>query len=347
LRRVSELGERARKWAEERGDTLSLRILQFELLRPEMLQSTAVIAATLCTWFVRIGVVYAWLAVTLSLFEATRGYTGKLATLVLSPVSDLASRLAATLPVMVVAIVAAIATWVVVRFVGLLFASVARRETHLAWVPSELALPTSVLLRVAIVVSAMAFVAPAVTGAPEGSVARTGMLALLAIALAAVPVLASAIVGAVYLFGRRLPVGMQISVGDQRGRLLQVTFLELKLVTERGDDLHIPSLYLLRAPVTVLGSTASGRLTLTVETDKPTSEVTLLILDVAAKFASNSQLSLVAFDGSRRQFELRGSFHSSVASALLTTLFEELSATGIRVTSGRSETALGEAGSHA
>lgn len=338
LRRVGELGERARKWAEERGDTLTLRVLQFELVRPEMVQSTAVIAVTLCTWFVRVGVVYAWLAVTLSLFEVTRGYTGKLANLVLSPVSDLASRLALTLPVLVVAIVAAIATWVVVRFVGLLFASVARRETHLAWVAPELAMPTSVLLRVAIVVSALAFVAPAVTGSPEGSVARTGMMALLAFALAAVPVLASATVGAVYLFGRRLPIGMYISVGNQRGRLQHVTFLELRLLTERGDELHVPSLYLLRAPLTVLGSTAIGCVTLTIESDKPTAEVKQMIAEVAAKVTLDSRVTLVSFEAHQRRFEVRGRLLPATGSTLLSTLVEELVALGLNVTSGHGET---------
>ncbi len=335
LRQVSVLGDRARKWAEERGDTLTLRILQFELIRPEMVQSAAVISVTLGTWVVRLGVVYAWLAVALSLFEATRGYTGKLATVVLTPVSDLASRLASILPVIVVAIVAAIATWIVVRFVGLLFASVARRETQLAWVPADLATPTSVVLRVAIVLSALAFVAPAVTGAPDGSVARTALLALLAFALAAVPVLASAGVGAVHLFGHRFPPGVNLQVGEFQGRLLNMTFLELRLMTELGDEVRIPSLHLLRTPVTVVGEAGWTHISLTVESDTSTSELTRLILECAAPHTSRAEVQLVAFDGSRRQFHVKGKQENASGAGLLTSLVDALGAAGLRVTSGQ------------
>ncbi len=341
LRQISVLGDRARKWAEERGDTLSLRILQFELIRPEMVQSAAVISVTLGTWIVRLGVVYAWLAVALSLFEATRGYTGKLATVVLTPVSDLASRLASILPVIIVAIVAAIATWVVVRFVGLLFASVARRETQLAWVPADLATPTSVVLRVAIVLSALAFVAPAVTGAPDGSVARTALLALLAFALAAVPVLASAGVGAVHLFGHRFPPGVHVQVGEFRGRLINMTFLELRLMTELGDEVRIPSLHLLRAPVTIVNQAGWTHISLTVESEMSTLELTRLILECAAPRTSRTEVQLVAFDGSRRQFHVKGKPMVAAEPGVLTPLVDDLGAAGLRITSGQCLNATG------
>ncbi len=343
LRRIGELGARARTWAEERGDTLTLRILQFELVRPEMVQSTAVIAVTLFSWLIRLAVAYAWLALTLSMFDATRGYTGKLATLVLSPVSDLATRLASTLPVMVVASVAAIATWVVVRFVDVLFASVARRETQLAWVPADLAAPTSILLRVAIVVSALAFVAPAVTGASDGSVARTGMLALLAFALAAVPVLASATVGAVYLFGRRLHPGVLLRIGDKRGRLQQLGFLELRLLTARGEDVHVPSLHLLRTPLTVLDDASPVRVTVELTSDQPTRTLVELLDLAASRLMVARDVGLVSFDETARRFQLRGTLTATSGSELLTSIVDQLTASGVHVRQGSVESLMDDA----
>ena len=72
--------------------------------------------------------------------------------------------------------IAALAVFVLVRFVGLFFVSVARGETPLPWLPADLAAPTSVLLRSAIVVAALVFAAPVVTGDANLCSAETGAL---------------------------------------------------------------------------------------------------------------------------------------------------------------------------
>lgn len=338
VRRIGELGARACKWAEERGDVLTLRILQFELLRSEMVQSAAVVGITVAAWVARIGVVYAWLAVALSLFEETRGYTGKLASFVLAPISELASRLASTLPVLVVACVAAIATWIVVRFIDLLFASVARRETQLAWVPPELALPTSVLLRLAVVVGALAFAAPTVTGDPNGALARTGMLALFAFGLSSVPILASALVGAAHLFGRRVPLGVYVEVGGRRGKLLQMTFLELRMLAQNGDEVRVPSLCLVRSPLVVLGRAPASRVTLMLETQEPTAALTSRLVDIADQVGAHPSATLVALRGDVREFHVQARIDGDGASdKLLRSLVEALQQAGVRVVEGHSE----------
>lgn len=338
LRRLGELGERARTWAEERGDTLALRILQVELLRPEMAQSAAVVGITLGTWIARIGVVYTWLALALSLFDATRGYTGRLASWVISPISDLASRIASTLPVLVVACVAAIATWVVVRFVGVFFASVARRETHLAWVAPDLAIPTSVLLRVGIVIAALVFASPAVTGDRDNALAQSGRLALIALGLAAVPLLASALVGAVHLFGHRIPLGVYVQLGDVRGRLMQVTFLELRVQSDAGEEIRVPSLYLVRSPLTILGSAPFCRVTLMLESDKPVAELSAKLTEMANRTGSSAVTSLLSIAASHKEFQVRARVNQFQAARFLASVVEDLTAEGTAVVSGRSET---------
>ena len=116
--------------------------------------------------------------VVLSLFEATRGYTQKMTGVVVAPLSQLMTRLATALPLLVVAALAAVSVFVLVRFVGLFFASVARGETPLGWLPADLAAPTSVLLRSGIVIAALVFLAPIVTGDADGVVTRVGIIAI-------------------------------------------------------------------------------------------------------------------------------------------------------------------------
>jgi small-conductance mechanosensitive channel len=339
VRRLGELGEKARRWAEERGDTLALRILQFELLRPEMAQSAAVVSITLATWVARVSVVYTWLAIALSLFEETRGYTGRLANWVISPISDLASRVASTLPVLVVAFIATIATWIVVRFVGVLFTSVARRETQLAWVPPDLAMPTSILLRTAIVIAALVVVFPVVTGDQNSALARSGILALLALGLASVPILASAAVGAVYLFGHRIPVGQYVQVGDLRGRVQQVTFLELRIHSEH-EEIRVPSLYLLRSPLIVIGSTPRYRVTLVIDSERPIAELTAQLVEIANRAGSEAAANLTSITGSLKEFQIRARFGPHQVNRLLSYVVEELDAAGVKVVSGRCDAEL-------
>ena len=148
IRKLGEFAERARNWFDARHDRdLSLRFQGIEFVRPAMLRSTGVLALSTLKWLAQFGVAYTWLVVVLSLFESTRGYTQKLTGFVLAPLSQLMARLATALPLLVVAALAALAVFVLVRFVGLFFASVARGETPLGWLPNDLAAPTSVLLR--------------------------------------------------------------------------------------------------------------------------------------------------------------------------------------------------------
>jgi small-conductance mechanosensitive channel len=256
IKRLANLAERARCWLEEHGDrNLAISVKSIELVRPAVVKSTAVIALGLTRWLGQFGILYAWLVVVLSLFETTRGYTERLTGFVLSPLSLLLGRSLAALPLLVVAGFAAIAIFVLVRFTGLFLASVARRETHLAWLPSDLAGPASVLLRIAIVVGALVFAAPIVTGSSDDSLGRTGTIVLWALGIAATPLLATGLLGAAILFDRRLGIGDHVRVRGELGRIIGINLLELRLLSPTGSEWRVPHLLLLTSPLERLGAT--------------------------------------------------------------------------------------------
>ncbi len=159
--KLGEFAESAREFLDKRPDReLSIKVQKIEVMRPATLRSSAVMALSLGKWLGQAAIAYAWLVVALSLFEATRNYTQRLTGFVLGPVSQLMERVAMALPLLVVAGLAGMAVFVLVRFVGLFFASVSRGETPLPWLPADLAAPTSVLLRSGIVVAALVFAGP-------------------------------------------------------------------------------------------------------------------------------------------------------------------------------------------
>jgi hypothetical protein len=232
---------------------LAVRVKRVEILRPATLRNSALVGLEIAKWLGQFGIFYAWLVAVLSLFESTRGYTEQLTGFVVTPFSELMGRLARALPVLLVALIAGLAVFVLVRFVGLFFASVARHETTLAWLPPDLAAPTSVLLRFAIVLAAIVFAAPVVTGDSDGAFGRTGIVILVALGLAATPLLASSLLGSIVLFGRRLRVGEHAEIGANLGRISHIGLLELRLRLADETEMRIPHLLLLARPLRGLG----------------------------------------------------------------------------------------------
>jgi small-conductance mechanosensitive channel len=282
MKKIGDVADRARAYVDEHGDrVLAIRVQKIELVRPAVLKSTALVGLWLAKWFGQFGVLYAWLVIVLSLFESTRGYTERLTGFVVSPFSQFMQRLATTLPLLVVAAIAALSVFVLVRFVGLFFAGVARRETALHWLPPDLAAPTSVLLRVGIVISALVFAAPVVTGNPDGALGRAGAIALAAIGLASTPLLATGLIGTVVLFGRRLRVGEHVNFSGSAGRISSINLFEIRLEMAGRLELRIPHLALLRVPLQGLGSRPRVSVDLTVSAGCTPTRV-IPVLDQAA-----------------------------------------------------------------
>jgi hypothetical protein len=326
IRKLGDFAERARAWIEARSDKeLSLRFQGIEFVRPAMLRSTGVLALSTLKWLAQAGVGYTWLVVVLSLFESTRDYTQKLTGFVVAPLSQLTGRLATALPLLVVAALAALTVFVLVRFVGLFFASVGRGEAALGWLPADLAAPTSVLLRSGIVISALVFLAPVVTGDSDGVLGRVGVISLVALGLASTPVLASGTVGAIWLYGRRLRVGEYVELGAYRGRVSEVNLLELRLTVTDRTELRVPHLLTLVRPLRLLGARPRLTLDLYVHASSSVTEVRSLLATVAGKVGSDPSVEIVAADADAIRFriaatceslEARTGFHIAALDAL-------------------------------
>ena len=147
------------------------------------------------------------------------------------------ARIAVGLPMLVVLVIAGFAVFVLVRFVGLFFSSVGRRESVVTWIPHDLVLPVSTLVRFGIIVAALLFIVPLITGSSEGVLARSGWVVVVALGLAATPVLANGLMGTVVLFGRRLRAGQHVEIGDYRGRIAVIGLLELCLEDEDSVEI--------------------------------------------------------------------------------------------------------------
>ena len=331
IRKVGEFEETAREFVDKRPDRdLSIKVQKIEIMRPATLRSSAFMAISLGKWLGQLGIAYAWLVIALSLFDATRNYTQRLTGFVLGPVSQLMERLASTLPLLVVASIAALAVFVLVRFVGLFFASVSRGETPLPWLPPDLAAPTSVLLRSAIVVAALVFAAPIVTGDPNGALARAGAIVLIALGLASTPLLASGLVGCTVLFGRRLRLGEFAEVGGTVARIAAINLLEIRLIDAHRSELRVPHLLALFRPMRVLGMRPRLSVDVPVAASAAQDQVREILNEAGKKCGHDPKLELLAFDVDGAYYRLSALCDSLDAKRTLAeTVLSDLGAAGI------------------
>jgi small-conductance mechanosensitive channel len=300
LRKVGELSEKGRDWLDAHGErVLAVRVKQIEVVSPATVRSTAVVALSAGRWIAQGGIVYAWLVVTLSMFDATRGYTEKMTGLVIQPMSQLMGRIALSLPVIFVLLIAAFAVFVLLRFIELFLQSVERRETHLTWLSPDLAAPTSVIVRFGTVTAALLFLAPLVTGNPAGALGQAGVVMIAALGLASTPLLASALLGSVLLFGRRLRVGQHVEIGAARGRITAIDLLEVRIEGADRTELRLPHLYSLRSPLRVLGLWPRLDVLVPVAPENPQADLRELLLELARAHGREPSVELVSLDADR------------------------------------------------
>jgi hypothetical protein len=295
--RIGDLSGRARTWVKDNPDRIpALKLGRIEVVRPTAVRGAVSIALALAHRLAQFAIAYSWLIFALSRFEATRDYTDKLAGFVLTPLSQLIGRVGASLPLFVVAAIAAVALGISVRFVELFFAGIERGETHVAWVPRELARPTSFLVRAGLVLASIVLAAPLITGSDEGALSRAGFVALVALGLACTPVLACAAAGLPAAYGRRLKVGDFVEAGGRAGVVRDITLLELVLEDTLGCEVRVPQLLGLWHPTRVLGAGAMATIEIAVDSNEKPARVEEALVGAAMATCERARVDLLSLD---------------------------------------------------
>jgi hypothetical protein len=292
LKMIRDWSFRARGWVERNPHRVpAIRLKSIEVVGPPVLRNAVLVSLAVLKWVGQIGAVYLWLIVSLSLFDSTRGYTDKLTGLVLSPLSTLTARVAALLPLTVIVALGTVLLLILLRFISLFFAAVERGETKVEHLSPALAAPTSLVVRVGLVVLSLLVIAPVLTGNSDGTFSRLGQLAIAAIALGLVPLITTVLLGMRVLYVYRLTVGQWVSIGDIAGRILQLTLFDTRIWISGGVTARVPHLVLLWKTLrTSSGSTHSVRLAIATLTRL--SEVVDALAATAVRFGSDAVVNV-------------------------------------------------------
>lgn len=310
LGRASDLADRLRTWMVDNPERLAaIRLGKIEVVSAGAARGGSSIALTLGYRLSQVAIGYAWLIFGLSLFEATRGYTEKLTGLMVTPLYALAARIGSGLPVLLVAAIAVLAVSILVRFVGLFFDSVARGDTKITWLARDLARPTSTLVRFGIVVLALVLASPLITGESDGAFSRVGLVAFVAVALAATPLLASVTLGAVVIFGRRLKKGELVEFGGRAGRVQDVSLLDVRLEDAGASEISVPHLLGLFHPTRVHRHPPLASLDVVVDPKSAQTDVEKALLDAARSISSRGRVELVYLDGGGAHWRVHSATH--------------------------------------
>lgn len=331
LGRIGDLSVRARAWVRDHPDRIpALRLGRIEVVRPAAVRGSVSVALALAHRLAQFTIVYSWLIFALSRFEATRAYTDKLAGFVLTPLSALIGRVGASLPLLVVTAIAAAVLGVAVRFTGLFFAGVERGETHLSWLPRELARPTSVLARAGVVVVSIVLAAPLITGTDEGALSRAGLVALVALGISCTPLLACAAAGVPAVFGRRLRPGDFVEAGGRAGILRDMTLLEIVLEDALGCEVRVPQLLGLWHPTRVLGNGAVATLDITLDPREKPATVEEALVGAAVATCDRARVELLSLDADGARWKVTGvPKHGKGAASLAEAVAEAIAEQGL------------------
>jgi small-conductance mechanosensitive channel len=297
LQRTSDVAARMRGWLVDDPEKITaVRLGKIEFVSAGAARGTLSVALTLGYRLIQLAIAYGWLILALSLFDATRGYTQKLTGIMVTPLYALASRIGGALPLVVVAAIALVAVLVLIRFVGLFFDSVARGDTRVAWLPRDLAQPTSVVVRAGIVVIALVLASPMITGNEDGALSRVGLVALLSIALAGTPLLACWAIGIVFVFARRFRKGELVEFGGRSGRVMRIGPFELHLEDAAATEISVPLVLGLVHPTRIHRHPPLGSIDVVLDAAASQVEIEKALLEAARELSTRAKVELLYID---------------------------------------------------
>ncbi len=297
IRKIGEFTQRANDWLEDNPHRVpAIRVRSLMLLTPGAFRSVIAGAIAVGKWVGQLAIGYVWLLAALSLFDATRGYSERLNGMLLEPFVALTARVAGSLPITVVVLIAALVVAILFRVAGLFFESVRTGATTIEWLPPELARPTSTLVRVGLVLTTLVFAGPVLTGHPDGALARAGFVGVIAIGLASTPLLASGIVGLVVVYGRRYRVGEFVRVGPTKGKVVEIGLSDVTLADDDGNETRVPHLVTLSRPIEMLGFAPRVTARIVVHRRLATEELLRRLVDAAAAIGVEPRAAVEAVE---------------------------------------------------
>jgi small-conductance mechanosensitive channel len=195
----------------------------------------------LLRWLLILGLLEAYLTVTLRFFSSTREISLTVTKWVFSQVELLAKSAVDYLPNLLVVAVIAVVTNYVVRLIRLIFHQVRKGDLKIRGFYPDWAEPTDKLVRMLVLVLALIVAFPYLPGAKSPAFQGITIFVGVLLSLGSSSAVANAIAGVILTYMRSFLVGDWVQIGDTMGEVVERTLLVTRVITPKAEVITIPN----------------------------------------------------------------------------------------------------------
>ncbi len=286
----------ARSWTEKLAQGPGLRIRDLEVLSPQTVEGIFYVLVGVGSLLVQVALLYGYLVYAFSRFAFSRGWVDPLGHIVFGPLLGMGRRIGGGIPTLILLIVGFYVVRGALRLVSVYFSHVARGELASPFGAPDTAVPARTIASAAVVIIAFLTLGPLAGESGMSAFSLVAYLTIGAVALGLVPVLASAGVGMVVLFGRRIRPGEWVRIGALVGEVAEVSFVDITLVPPGSGRIRLPHLTLLFTAVQHLAGAPATHVRVPLD-PRVAAATAMALLHEAAKRIGDAEVRLDELTG--------------------------------------------------
>jgi small-conductance mechanosensitive channel len=252
---------RIRHWLSEHQDQIpTLHFRGLELISVNRVYRSADHLVSFGCFGIILLIILAAFLLIFGQFPATRSYAYQVFLWLWEPLRDIGRGVLSYLPNLFYILVIAAVTRVVLRGINFIFEQAHRGAISLEpWIHSDVARPTSQIIKAVLVIMALFFVAPLIPG--TGSTAARGISVILGlmVSFGSTSTVGNLIAGIVLTYMRPFQLGDRVKIGDTSGDVIEKTFLYTKILTIKNEEVIVPSLQALGGSMVNYSAKAAER----------------------------------------------------------------------------------------
>jgi small-conductance mechanosensitive channel len=192
-------------------------------------------------WIFILGLMQAYLTVTLGFFPYTHGISLTVSKWIFSQLAFLARSAVDYLPNLLVLTVIGLITNYGIRLLRLIFGQIEKGELKIRGFYPDWAEPTEKLIRMLVLVLALIVAFPYLPGAKSPAFQGISIFLGLLLSLGSSSAVANAIAGIILTYMRSFLVGDWVQIGDTIGQVTEKTLLVTRVLTPKAELITIPN----------------------------------------------------------------------------------------------------------
>jgi small-conductance mechanosensitive channel len=248
--------------------------------------SLFVALATVLRWVLVLGLLQAYLTLTMSFFPYTRSLSLAVTGWLVSTLTSLANSALEYLPnLIVVAVIVAVASQVL-KLISMVFDEIAKGNLTVRGFYPDWAEPTAKLVRVLVLVLVIVIIFPYLPGSKSPAFQGISIFVGVLLSLGSSSAVANGIAGIILTYMRSFLIGDWVKIGDTIGEVVEKNILVTRILTPKQEVITIPNATVMNGSVMNYTREAKNagvifHTTVTIGYDAPWKTVHKLLVDAA------------------------------------------------------------------